>query len=353
MDGLTLAREIKSDPKIAATRLLMMTSLGRRDDAAIREAGVELCLTKPVKQSQLFDCLATLTGEHLIAEPPQPRAAQAAPKNVLREGADHVRILVAEDNVVNQRVALRQLDRLGYAADAVANGLEVLDALERIPYDVVFMDCQMPEMDGYAATKEIRRREGDSRRTTIIAMTANALDGDRERCIAAGMDDYVSKPVKRETLSAAIERWTLDRSAHAKTGDSTEPPPDIDADSSNVIDASVIDELRGLQSATDPDFFNHLIDLFIEETPHRLAAIADAVTTMNAKALAQEAHALKGSSAHLGATRMDALCEILEEQGRAGSLNGASAILPVLVEEFDRVRKALEAGKKPSRDAAI
>ena len=353
MDGLTLAHEIKSDPQIAATRLLMMTSLGRRDDAAIREAGVELCLTKPVKQSQLFDCLATLTGEHLIAEPPQPRAAQAAPKNVLRARADHVRILVAEDNVVNQRVALRQLDRLGYTADAVANGLEVLDALERIPYDLVFMDCQMPEMDGYQATKEIRRREGDSRRTTIIAMTANALDGDRERCIAAGMDDYVSKPVKRQTLSAAIERWTVDRSAHGKTDDSAEPSQDIDADSANVIDPSVIDELRSLQSATDPDFFNHLIDLFIEETPHRLAAIADAVTAMNAKALAQEAHALKGSSAHLGATRMDALCEILEEQGRAGSLNGASAILPVLVEEFDRVRKALEAGKKPPREAAI
>jgi HPt (histidine-containing phosphotransfer) domain-containing protein len=207
-------------------------------------------------------------------------------------------------------------------------------------------------MDGYEATKQIRRREGDLRRTTIVAMTANALDGDRERCIAAGMDDYISKPVKRETLSAAIERWTIDRSAHGKTGDATVPPQDIDADSANVIDPGVIAELRALQSPTDPDFFNHLIELFIEETPHRLDAIGQAVSTMNAKALAQEAHALKGSSGHLGATRMDAMCEILEEQGRAGSLKGASAILPVLVEEFDRVRKALEAWKKPPYDAA-
>lgn len=345
MDGLTLARKIKADPAICATRLLMMTSLGRRDETAIREAGVELCLTKPVKQSHLFDCLATLTGEAPVEElPRQPRAAQVAPQRFAREGGEQVRILVAEDNIVNQRVALRQLERLGYAADAVANGLEVLDALERIPYDLVFMDCQMPEMDGYKATGEIRKREGESRRTTIIAMTANALSGDRERCLAAGMDDYISKPVKSETLSAAIERWTADR-ASSQPAEIAEQTP---VAGPTVLDAEVIAELRGLQSSTDPDFFNHLIDLFIEETPHRLAAIRAAVAGSNPEALAHEAHALKGSSAHLGATRMDALCEILEEQGRGGSVSGALALLSVLEEEFARVREALEAEKNSS-----
>jgi len=349
MDGLTLARAIKSDPAIAGTQLLMMTSLGRRDDAAIREAGVDLCLTKPVKQSQLFDCLATLAGEHLLDPPQQRRAAQVPTPKVQREGREQVRILVAEDNSVNQRVALRQLDRLGYAADGVANGMEALDALSRIAYDVVLMDCQMPEMDGYEAATEIRRREGDLKHTTIIAMTANALEGDRERCFAAGMDDYISKPVKQEMLSEAIERWTAERTASDQREDLSEPTP---ADSASVIDPGVIAELRGLQSSTDPDFFNHLIDLFIEETPHRLAAIREALAKSNAEALGHEAHALKGSSAHLGATRMDSLCEILEEQGRSGSINGASAVLSVLEEEFGRVRKALEAEKNPPRDLA-
>jgi CheY-like chemotaxis protein len=208
----------------------------------------------------------------------------------------------------------------------------------------------MPEMDGYEAAKEIRKREGDSRRTTIIAMTANALEGDRKRCLAAGMDDYISKPVKQETLSAVIERWMVDRGASRHLAESLDLSPPTPASSASVLDASVIAELRELRSSTDPDFFNHLIDLFIEETPHRLAAIGEALAKENPEALAHEAHALKGSSAHLGAPRMDALCEILEEQGRAGSINGAAALLSVLEEEFARVRNALEAEKNPSRD---
>jgi PAS domain S-box-containing protein len=349
MDGLTLAREVKSDPAIAGTRLLMMTSLGGRDEAAIREAGVELCLTKPVKQSQLFDCLAILTaGTHTDEPPSQTLVAHVGTPKISAERSDHVRILVAEDNIVNQKVALRQLEHLGYAADAVANGTEVLEAIERIPYDLVLMDCQMPEMDGYEATREIRKREGDSRHTPIIAMTANALDGDRERCLEAGMDDYISKPVKRETLSAAIERWTFERKASRTPADAPGSSQSIDASFGSVIDPSVIAELRGLQSSTDPAFFNHLIDLFIEETPHRLAALGAAIACSNAEGLSHEAHALKGSSAHLGATRMDALCEILEEQGRAGSITGAPALLAVLEEEFARVRAALEAERGSS-----
>ena len=338
MDGLMLARAIKSDPAIKETRLLMMTSLGRRDDVAIREAGVEVCLTKPVKQSHLLDCLATLVGEGTV---PQKRAATVTSANAA-ERRQQLRILVAEDNIVNQRVALRQLQRLGYTADAVANGKEVLDALDRISYDIVLMDCQMPEMDGYEATKEVRRREGDSRHATIIAMTANALEGDRERCLAAGMDDYISKPVKQDVLSAMLERWTQaddQRGASSLLANWSQP------ESPTVIDASMVAELRALQTSAEAHFFNHLIDLFIEETPARLAAMRTALGQADSQSLAHEAHALKGSCAHLGATRMSALCEILEEQGRGGSTAGASALLPVLEEEFDRVRTALDAEK--------
>ncbi|HKA17176.1 MAG TPA: PAS domain S-box protein [Blastocatellia bacterium] len=337
MDGLTLAKAIKADPQIAGTRLLMMTSLGRRDDEAIREAGVERCLTKPVKQSQLFDCLVTLTGEYAAEALTQDYKPPVVPTRSLPK-LNSPRILIAEDNIINQRVALRQLERLGYAADAVANGLEVLDALDRIPYDIVLMDCQMPEMDGYQAASEIRKREGESRHTKIIAMTANALGGDRERCIAAGMDDYISKPVKQEILAAAIERW----SAEDYAGPATEStPPILEPEPKNIIDAGVIAELRSLQSSTNSDFFNHLIDLFIDETPQRLGAIRAAVNSSDPEALAREAHALKGGSAHLGAFRMHALCEILEEQGRRGSIDQAGALLSVLEEEFSRVREAL------------
>ncbi|MEK6289197.1 MAG: PAS domain S-box protein [Acidobacteriota bacterium] len=335
MDGLMLSRAIKSDPAIAGTRLLMMTSLGRRDDAAIREAGVELCLTKPVKQSHLFDCLATLVGDRVFQEPPR----QGLPAQISHEGREPLRILVAEDNIVNQKVALRQLQRLGYAADGVANGLEVLDALERIHYDVVLMDCQMPEMDGYEATRQIRRREGDLRHTTVIAMTANALESDRQKCLAAGMDDYISKPVKQDVLSAMLERWT--RGLPQPSG-----PEESDlSESARVIDSRVIAELRAIPAPADSDFFGNLIDLFIEESPKRLAAMRAALGRESATQLAREAHALKGSSANLGATRMTALCELLEEQGRGGSTGGAPALLSVLEEEFDRVRKALESEK--------
>jgi signal transduction histidine kinase/CheY-like chemotaxis protein len=207
MDGFELARAIKSDPALAGARLILLTSFGQRgDDAAARDIGVAAYLTKPVRQSQLYDCLSTVVG-HAPAGPDAPRELPAGrPAGEARRMSNKL-ILLAEDNIVNQKVAARQLQKLGYRADLVANGLEALEALGRIAYDLVLMDCQMPEMDGYEATAEIRRREGDARRTPIVAMTANALEGDREKCLAAGMDDYVSKPVKPEELAAVLGRW--------------------------------------------------------------------------------------------------------------------------------------------------
>jgi len=369
MDGLSLARSIKSDPQIAGTRLVMMTSLGHRDDVAVREAGVEICLTKPVKHSQLLDALLTIVGENLISEEVSPSQAThtATPESARGPNAT-LRILLAEDNIVNQKVAIRQIQRLGYAVDAVANGLEVLDALDRIPYSAVLMDCQMPEMDGYETTRAVRKREGESKHTPIIAMTANALEGDRERCLAAGMDDYISKPVKQEALRAILARWTsgVDESAEPPAGDSSravnsgEPPAGDSSravnsaepsagDSSRALDSGVLAELRRLQSASSPDLLSNVIDLFIEETPRRLAAMRSALEQSNPKMIASEAHALKGSSWQLGAKRMSELCEILEEQGRAGTAGGASVLLPVLEEEFARVRKALAAERESAR----
>ena len=205
-DGVQLARDIKADPTLANTRLVMMTSLGKGEhDAAIKEAGILLCLTKPVKQSKLFDVLATVMSNS--ADNTAGNASTDATSVTPSTSRGNARILVAEDNAVNQKVILRQLAKMGYAADAVGNGLEVLQALTRIPYDLVLMDCQMPEMDGYAATTELRCRPDRSGRVPIIALTAHAMEGDREKCFAAGMDDYISKPVDVQELQVKLAHW--------------------------------------------------------------------------------------------------------------------------------------------------
>ena len=212
MDGFQLAELIKSDPKIASVALVLLPSFGRRGHGEkARELGIAAYLQKPVRQSQLHDCLAAVSAS---VGDPQIEPPRLVTKHSLRESEtqkknfSNIRILVAEDNLVNQRVALGQLSRLGYRAEAVANGKELLKALETGPADIILMDCHMPEMDGFAATDEIRRREGTSRHTIIVALTANALDGDEERCLAAGMDDYLSKPVKADLLRLKMELWT-------------------------------------------------------------------------------------------------------------------------------------------------
>jgi PAS domain S-box-containing protein len=233
MDGLELARAIKADPALAPTRLVLLTSQGQRGDAqAAHTAGYAAYLRRPVRESQLYECLVTLrtVSAPATASEGQSAGRTARPALVTRHSLAEakaravVKILVAEDNVINQKVAVRMLEKLGYRVDLVANGLEALEALTRIPYDAVLMDCQMPEMDGFAATAEIRRREalgvrGEAsssapyplpltpHRLPIIAMTANALPEDRDRCLAAGMDDYVSKPVQPKVLAEVLARW--------------------------------------------------------------------------------------------------------------------------------------------------
>jgi signal transduction histidine kinase/CheY-like chemotaxis protein len=213
MDGATLAREIKADPAIRDTVLVMLTSVGCWDAVRHTEsASIDACLSKPVRQSQLLNTLATawFKKQHVAPTgPARPASRIAEMKSALagRSGGWPIRVLVAEDNVVNQKVAVRMLERLGLRADVAANGREAMRMFELLPYDLVFMDCQMPEMDGYEAAQEIRRREEPGRHVAIIAMTADAMAGCRERCLAAGMDDFVGKPVAMEALFEALQRW--------------------------------------------------------------------------------------------------------------------------------------------------
>jgi signal transduction histidine kinase/CheY-like chemotaxis protein len=202
MDGLALARGIKSDPEIAACRLILLASFGKSiSSEELRSAGFVDCCFKPTRQSTLFDCLATAMTSGLQISP----NLIAGPDPVHLD-PQKARVLVAEDNPVNRRVAVGQLKKLGYTADVVTNGFEVLEALEHGHFDIILMDCQMPEMDGYEATRRIRTRRKGLPQPFIIAMTAHAMQGDREKCLAAGMDDYVSKPVVLERLATVLDR---------------------------------------------------------------------------------------------------------------------------------------------------
>jgi PAS domain S-box-containing protein len=238
MDGVTLAREIRQDSAIRGTRLLMMSSAGERFDFDDEATNLDCWLTKPVKQRKLYEALTALipvkpgagheVERHDGAASGAARTALAngrstsAPARPMEELRKKIRVLVAEDNAVNQKLALLQLKKIGFSGDAVGNGLEAIEALRRVPYQVVLMDCQMPEMDGYAATTEIRRRQLGKHRTVIIAMTAHALEGDRDKCLSAGMDDYVCKPVKMEELEAVMVKWMP--AALGLGAPSSEPP---------------------------------------------------------------------------------------------------------------------------------
>jgi len=212
MDGEALGRAIKAEPALKQTPLVMLTSWGRRGDAArVREIGFSAYLTKPIKHSQLFDCLVTVLGK----EPARAKEDEKPPlvtRHTLAEARRKARILLVEDNIVNQKLATRLLEKMGYRSDAVGNGREAVKALETVAYDVVLMDVQMPEMDGYEATRVIRDPQSSvqNHEVPIIAMTANAMKGDRERCIKAGMDDYVSKPIEPKKLLEVIKTFLLE-----------------------------------------------------------------------------------------------------------------------------------------------
>jgi CheY-like chemotaxis protein len=240
-------------------------------------------------------------------------------------------VLVVEDNAVNQRVAVRMLETRGYHADAVANGREAVDALARIPYDLVLMDCQMPQMDGYAATAAIRQRERArgmaARRTPIVAMTAHALEGEAQKCLAAGMDDYLPKPVTVQRLEAVLARWS------PQTG-----PGVLE----EAVDASALAALRDL-GEDRPDLLAELLAVYLRDTPPRLAALHEAVARADAEALRRAAHSLKGSSSQIGAVQVARLCTDLEEQASTTDLGGVAETLSRLDEAFDRIRARLQA----------
>jgi len=274
MDGLTLVRSINEDSSIAGTSLLMMSSAGERGEASGHIAELGNCwLSKPIKQAKLYEALATLlTGSRIgtcrsewkatpLSGPGFAVAFNENSTRVRHESAEElskrVRILVAEDNPVNQKIALLQLKKLGFQADVVGNGVEAIKALEQAPYPLVLMDCQMPEMDGYTAAAELRRRQSGDQRIVIIAMTAHAMQGEREKCLAAGMDDYITKPVKVDELEAVLNRWM---SAALESDSPSTYPMDTFNLAHHSLEPTVVPAAQGSDPfpvGEDPEMWRH------------------------------------------------------------------------------------------------
>jgi two-component system, sensor histidine kinase and response regulator len=416
VDGIELARMIKSDPALAAIAVVFISSAGSSRDFKTRLQGLDFggWLMKPAPESSLYKALARVlepsTASAAQTPPSLPKRAgeePAAPVKLTLPAVHTFRLLLAEDNPINQKLAKLQLRKLGIDVDAVVNGREAVEAASRVPYyDAVLMDCQMPEMDGYDATREIRRREGAARHTLIVAMTAHALPGDREKCLAAGMDGYISKPVTIEALESALaEGLALSPSGRAAETLAI-PPPTINdgsvalpasepaSNSSSDAPAAIQSQLIAKKTsadrhagdvagaitpasepiatpaangsataslgapATDPvcsqetlnqlrqegeDFFRELIELFNVQVPKGMLELAQVLDAGDCARAAVIAHTLKGTAGTFGAKRMQELAAAIDQAARAGSVDKASSILEELHFACEQVREVLEA----------
>ncbi len=350
MDGLSFAHEAHMLPGLETLRVVVLTPLGQRVEASLlRTVGVAGYLVKPVKQERLRDLIGQLLrGEDLLSESETKSTTHRGEQPPVRP----LRLLLAEDNLINQRVALALLKSLGHLADVAEDGEKAVAAVQREPYDVIFMDCQMPVMDGYEATRALRRAEADKqfgprRPHYVIALTANAMLGDREKCFAAGMDDFLTKPIDRDAMAAALRR----ASAKLKNGDdltpdgtdSPKPTGEIEAGAKQpVLDPTTIGTFRSLRVSGEPDPVAELIDLLLTDLPMRLQAILDAVARQDMAALKAVAHTLKGSANNIGGRRLAALCEGLERKASVGDWDGASAQSAGLAAEIEALRVRLE-----------
>ncbi|HLP16611.1 MAG TPA: response regulator, partial [Bacteroidota bacterium] len=370
MDGEALGKAIKADARLADTRMVMLTSMGMRGDTQrLQQIGFGAYLNKPIRHHELKAVLSQTMADRSAArrETPSIITHHNVNERLNMFAGSAVRILLAEDNIVNQQVALGILRKLGLRADAVANGAEAVRALETLPYDLVLMDVQMPVMDGFEATKRIRQGQQDDEtnafgktprfkcrvsRVPIIAMTAHAMQGDKERCIEAGMDDYVTKPVSPGALAEALGRWLpkenksdgvqhTEPTPHASPAVSEKPifnPMELPAVSVKPIfnGAELIDRLM-----EDEELVNEVVSGFLSEIPVQVAAVKRWLAAGDAHRVKCEAHSIKGASANVSGERLTAVAFEIEKAATAGDLDAVSVLIPVLDAQVEALESVL------------
>jgi len=361
-DGLTFAAQLRRNPQLSSLRVVMMSSVTDFEQTGQwLNAGIAATVTKPLRQGELYDALA----DALDLTRPLGQTMEALEDDAPGEAAARfaARVLVAEDNPVNQELATTLLENLGCQVEVVGNGRAAIErvtasAFDQInrPIDLVLMDMQMPEVDGLEATAAIRAsaaQEG-GRRLPIIALTANALDGDRERCLAAGMDDYLAKPFTQKQLTRALARWLpLDATGPAVPAAAPNPVvgggrrPGGEAATAGVLDEKALSRIRAMQREGAPSVLLRVIDIFLGAAPKLLAQMRAAVAGDDPLQLCRAAHSLKSSSANLGATSLSALCRELEAMGQSGQIPGAALKVDLVEIELESVQRALEAQRDP------
>ena len=350
MDGMQVAQRLKTIPAIADTPMVMLTSVGLRGDASTaKKCGISAYLTKPVRQSDLNATLASV-----IASDPECQSNELVTQFSIAEERRRfdLHVLVAEDNSTNQEVAHGMLRSMGCRVDVVSNGREALNAFSKHDYDLVFMDCQMPVLDGYQATANIRRQEkakGRDAHTPIIALTAHALEGDKKKCLAAGMDDYMSKPFKSEEMLAMIQRWSGDRPSVEKQP--TLPDSQIPSEpkqkrseeaAAEPVDRSVLHILKELQIEGEPDFLARVVNTYLTGSDPLIGQLETAFSQKDIEGMRLIAHRLKSSSANVGAMRLSEFCRMLEMDCRNNSGEDAEIMVSAIASEFTAVKQALE-----------
>ncbi|HZP11729.1 MAG TPA: response regulator [Nevskiaceae bacterium] len=349
MDGMQLAREIRARPRLAGVHLVLLRTLGAAEDPeGLQAAGVRTALSKPVRQSMLYNTLLATAGTRPeSARKTSDEVAPVADTALSRQW----RILVAEDSPINQKVAKHYLQRLGQKADFAANGIEALEALRRQPYDIVLMDCQMPEMDGYEATGEIRRFEGARRHAWIIAMTAHAMAGDREKCLAAGMDDYVPKPISGSALRDALERFERRDASNSMAG--LDEALSATGIADKIVAAPINVQRFSEWANNEPQFIRELADLFVDQTTQQLSLLHKAVDEGAPASVEQIAHRCKGSSATCGAETLARMFKELEFAAHDGHLENAGERMRNIDREFARARDFLKTMRPSALPAAV
>jgi two-component system sensor histidine kinase/response regulator len=334
MDGAQTLQAIKADARISDVPVIILSSIGQRGDLGrLRALGCAGYLTKPIKQSQLTETIVSVVGRQHV----QHGAASGSPTVYGSLAADErrrIRILLAEDNHLNQKLAVALLSKAGYTVDAVEDGKTAVKALRRRTYDLILMDVQMPEMDGFEATRAIRQTEGRGKHIPIVAMTAHAMTGDRERCLAAGMDDYVSKPINAQALIRTIDRWTRSPDSSKITS------PNNDAQTQAKKEDLLVDLDEALTRFDgDEDFLHQMFQEFLESVPATLEALESAVKGRDHKTVESKAHSLKGVAGNLSAKQIASLASKLELSGRKGDLSSAVELTGLLRQELVKLEE--------------